>query len=342
MNTDFQKSIQFVIFALILTLLIPITYGEAESSQTEPTPLKVLMLPFLHFAPFFIAVEEGYFREQGLHIEFVEGARSVQAIPSLAMGQIDVFGGVFSPALLNAIARSNTIKIVADRTRLVSSPCISYSLLIRQSLIESGDLTTIAQLAGKRIALEAMNTAGYYLEKVLQTEGLTLDDIQVVDIPYPLIPEILEKGEIDATVVGEPWRTRILQGGYAEGWMPAQQIIQDYQFAFIVFGPSLLEGTPNVGRRFMVAYLKAVRQYNQGKTDRNVEIISAHTRLDKEFLQQVCWPSIRDDGQIHITSVFDYQKWAMEKGYIDTLVSEEQFWDPQFVEYANQILNTSP
>ena len=86
--------------------------------------------------------------------------------------------------------------------------------------------------------------------------------------------------------------------------------------------------------------LKAVRQFNEGKTERNLELLAEFTGLDRELLEQACWPSLRDDGQINVQSILDFQAWAVEKGYLDSPVTEEQFWDPSFVEYASEVLGT--
>ena len=91
----------------------------------------------------------------------------------------------------------------------------------------------------------------------------------------------------------------------------------------------------------MVAYLKAVRQYNQGKTERNLEIMSKHTGLDKELLKKACWSSFRDNGQINIKSVVDFQRWALNKDFLDKVAQPNQFWDPSFIEYANKVLDSA-
>ena len=88
----------------------------------------------------------------------------------------------------------------------------------------------------------------------------------------------------------------------------------------------------------MVGYLKAVRQYNQGKTARNVEIVSKHTNLDPTLLEETCWPPIRDDGQIDIDSVLKFQSWSLNKGLLDSIVPATQFWDDRFIKSANEIL----
>ena len=55
----------------------------------------------------------------------------------------------------------------------------------------------------------------------------------------------------------------------------------------------MLEMDKEVGVRFMVAYLKAVRQFSGEKSDRNLEIISKYTQLPAEELKQVCWNSFQ-------------------------------------------------
>ena len=88
----------------------------------------------------------------------------------------------------------------------------------------------------------------------------------------------------------------------------------------------------------MVAYLKTMRQYNQGKTERNLEIIAKHTDLDKDILKQACWPTFRESGKINIQSLFDFQAWAVEQDYLAGTIKEDRFLDSRFIEHANRVL----
>jgi ABC-type nitrate/sulfonate/bicarbonate transport system substrate-binding protein len=326
---------------LALALLLQACAPAVVEQQPEPVKLKVLLLPYLAHAPLFIAEEEGYFAEQGFQIEFVKMTRSAAAIPALAEGELDVMPASINLALLNAMARGANIKFVADMSHIAPTGCVSYGLMARRSLVDGGELDSLAQLKGRRISLNPASFGGYLVEKLLSTAGLGPDDVEIVDIPTPTKPEALEKGTIDLTVASEPWVTRILQAGHAVVWTPAQQVIPDFQIAVIVYGPTLLDENPDIGKRFMVAYLQAVRQYNQGKTERNLELLAEFTELDQELLMQACWPSFRNDGRINVQSMLDFQAWAVKKGYLDNPVTEEQFWDPSFVNYANQVLGTS-
>jgi len=60
-----------VLLASCSVPLPPVAAPAAPTASPEPvapTPLKVSVAPFLSYAPFYIALEEGYFTEQGLAI----------------------------------------------------------------------------------------------------------------------------------------------------------------------------------------------------------------------------------------------------------------------------------
>ena len=313
---------------------------QARLGQRKLLQLKVVSQPFLSYAPFYIAQEEGYFAEQGLEIEFVKSG-SEEAVPGLAQGQLDVLGGTLSTALLKAMAWGEKIKFVADRGYVATGRCAYSGLVARKDLVESGELKDPAQLKGRRVALgreEIASMNGYRLDKLLALGHLTFDDVELVDVPSAAQLDAFGKGTLDLTGTSEPWITRLVNTGHAVLWVPAEQVMPDFQMLTLVYGASLLKGNPDVGRRFMVAYQKAVQQYNQGKTERNLEIMAEFSGLDRDLLNQSCWPDFRDDGHINITSILEFQDWAIQKGYLDQAATEEQFWDPSFVDYANGVL----
>jgi ABC-type nitrate/sulfonate/bicarbonate transport system substrate-binding protein len=295
-------------------------------------------MPYLSYAPLAIAQEEGYFADQGLEVEFVKDVGSAEAIPALMQGKLDVISPAISFGLLNGMANGARIKIVADKGYLSPAGCTYVALVARQTLVEQGDLQDPADLRGKRIAMNPVSFEGYMLEKILETAGLTLDDVETEDLPPPVQLVTLEKGTVDLVVAGEPWLTRMLQAGHSVVWRPAEQVIPDFEIGSVVYGPSLLDEDPDAGRRFMAAYLQAVDQYNEGKTERNLEILAQHTGQEEELLQQACWPSIQADGTISAQHVLDFQDWALEKGYLDELVEEDRFWDPSFAEHASGMI----
>ena len=339
MTTYFRKYSIVLVFVFTLILSASITNAVAESSKPEPVKLKVLVLPYMGYAPFFIAQEEGYFAEQGLEIEFVKmSGGSSKVIPALIQGELDVSAGTVNIGVLNALIRGGALKIVADMAHIASSGCPARSLFVRRDLFETGELVQPAQLQGRRIAVNPKSIDGYYVEKILHMADLTFEDVSVKYVPSAVLLEGFETGTLDVVFTAEPWVTRMLKTGQAVLWNPARDIIPNFQYAVVLYGPTLFEEKPDIGRRFMIAYLKAARQYNQGKTERNVDILAKHTGLESRLLQEVCWSSIRDDGSMNADSILDFQQWALEKGLLDKIVPAKQFLDSSFAEHANKVL----
>lgn len=336
----FRKNVMPVFLAFCLLLQACAAPGTEQVRREKPVTLKVNAPPFLSMAPLFIAQEEGYYAEQGLQVEFSQFF-TIEAIPALGQGKIDVAAGLIPISVLNSMARGTSIRIVTDMGYLDPTTCAADALMARRDLVENGELDSPAQMKGLRASVEQSSVEEYIVDKLLGTVGLTLDDLETLQIPIPSELEALGDGSVDIVPTSEPWVTRISQTGHGVVWIPFQDVVPDFQYLVIYYGPSLMEENPDAGRRFMVAYLKAVRQYNQGKTERNLEILAEYTGLDRELLNQACWPTARNDGQINVESILDFQAWAVGKGYLDSTVTEEQFWDPSFIEYANGVLGVT-
>jgi NitT/TauT family transport system substrate-binding protein len=338
MNGPFGKPVMPFMLILVLVLCACTPFAPpTEQPQPEPTTLKVGTKPYLSYAPFFIAEEEGYFAEQGLEIEFVD-LDPQSTLPAVIQGEVDVTAGLVSAGLLNGIWRGGRIRIVADKGYVDPEGCPFFALVARRSLVEAGEANDPHHIKGKLVDVLAGSWHNYYLAELMATIGLTTEDLTLTNLPSAAEGEALDKGALDFAVSGEPWRTRMLRAGHAPALAPIQHVLPDAQYSVILYGPNLLDENPDAGKRFMIAYLKAVQQLNQGKTKRNLEILSEQTGLDQAFLEEACWSAIRNDGSINVANVLEFQDWAVESGLVDEPVTGDQFWDPSFVEYANQVL----
>jgi NitT/TauT family transport system substrate-binding protein len=339
-----SKTLRIIFIATILSLVLPACMPATPVPPTptlQPLPVKLLILPFLGYAPFFIAQDEGYFTEQGLVVEFITLENSEDALPSLIQGKLDVSSGTLEVALMSAMAQGINLKIVADKGFADPKACTYNGWIARNQVLQSGELNNPETLKGKKFALELVSTNEYSLELLLKQNNLSLTDVEILDLPQPLRFESLGQGAADVVYSAEPWILREQDAGYGDVWKGDKDYLPNFQFSMIIFGPSILDKNPEAGKRFMVAYLKAVAKYNEGKTDRNIDIITKYTNLKPDELKRACWPSLKSDGSINSQSVLDFTQWAIGKNYLTQNVTTEQFWDSTFIDYANQTLKNA-
>ena len=301
-----------------------------------PTRLKVLYVRFLSFAPLAIARAEGYFRAQGLDVELVTLPGSHEATPALISGELDVTAGMLKIGDFNAIARGASIRFVADKGHLEPGPCVPAAFIARRGSLDPEGPDGRDRLRGARIAASPLSFIEYMLETLLARQGLTLSDVKLARLHEAMVGEAVTNGSLDAGELTEPDLSRTIRSGGVVIWKSLQEILPGAQLSAVYFGPRLLKRDRDAGRRFLVAYLQGVRQYNRGKTERNLDILTAETGLDRELLRTTCWQPIRGDGRINVDAVVEFQRWAVRRGALDTVVPPEGFWDPSLLEEANR------
>ena len=280
-----------------------------------------------------IALVEGYFADEGLDIEIFWADSSAMVIPSLAQGKVDVSTtGQFDASFINVIERGARIRLVAARTVHATGGCGYFSFVVRSELMEAGHLEEPGSLSGLRIATDRTAGTYYYWSLLLAKSRLTFDDVEIIDVPASVKPEALALGRIDLTSLTEPWTTRSVRTGKAQIWKSVADVLPNHQSSFLVFGRRLLDERPDLGHRFMSAYMRAVRHYvADGKSLRNIEIVANRTQMRRDELREMCWPQVVIDGRIDPLSLQQYQEWALEEGLIDAIVPFDQLTDERFL-----------
>lgn len=277
----------------------------------------------------FIAEEEGFFADERIKLRFVEAPRSsVQAIPLLERGDIDVLGASASSGFYAALARGARSRIVADRGHVAPGGCDFNGVMGRRDSFAS-DSPTAAELKGKKFSINKAGTAEFVSHKYFESMGLSLSDIEIVQLNETVESQALEGGSIDGMHVAEPFLTPLRSRGHrllAPGW----RLSPGSHFSLVLFGPSLLVRNRDLGQRFINAYLRGTRQFAEGATPRNVEIIAGRTGYDPDVLRRACLPLISPDGEVSIPWLIEFQKWAVAQGYLDGITGPDAGTDLSF------------
>ena len=315
--------------------------GAAEPAPAQLTQVRVGTLNAASDAPFFLAQERGYLREQGLDLETIPFDSAQQMIAPLGADQLDVGGGGPGPGLFNAIQRGIAVRIVADRAR--AAPGSRFNcLMVRKELLDSGAVRDWADLRG-RVYAEPVpgNVMTYVLERELRRVGVRPDELRYTVVPFPEMMVAFGNGIVDAAYPVEPFNTLGAERGVAECWQQTADVAPNYQIAMVLYGPGFAEQRADTARRFTVAYLRAVRDYyraffgdGQGKD----EIIDLLTRItsvrDKALLERTAPTWMDPNGAVNVASLREIQRWYVERGDMAAETDLDRAVDSTFVDYA--------
>ncbi|WP_153506255.1 ABC transporter substrate-binding protein [Cumulibacter manganitolerans] len=207
---------------LLAAVLLMAGCGSDDSSssgggKTEPGPttVKVAHLPSALFAPLYVADAKGYFKDEGLTLE-LEAIKSGQdGVPLLASGKLDVMVAGFSAGMFNALNSGLKFQIVGSMGISTGDPAKSPTAL---EVAKSTGITDIKGLKGKKVAAAGGPgaTGGYLLAQVLGEAGLSLKDVEVVNLANPDMEAALGNGSVDAALASAPFTTSMESKGVAE------------------------------------------------------------------------------------------------------------------------------
>jgi NitT/TauT family transport system substrate-binding protein len=316
----------------------------AASSPAAGAPsfdtLRVSFGPQQSNAGLFIADKEGFFAAERIKVNWTSFQGSVQFTPVLAQGQLDIGAGSISAAFFNAVAAGLKIRVVADKGHVAARGTVG-SLVIRRDL--AGTIRTAADLKGRKITINAQGALGHYLVfKILAGAGLTTDHITLVTMPFASTVAALQGGSVDAGVLPAPLDTQAIELGVGVRLVDFADIILGEPTAFIFMGPTLLDGNRPLAVRFLTAYLRALRRYNEGPTPRNVAVVAEFTRIEPEIVRKGGWIGIHADGYVDVARLRRYQDWLYEIGLISVRNPLTTVADTTVVDQARAALGLPP
>lgn len=325
----------------LLILLPTILLGACQPATTTELQNDTVTMAISHNlgdGPFFIAEAEGYFTEFGIQINYVNINETTEAVALLVSGDIDVYASSLNTGIINILSQDPSVKVVADRGHSKTGDCSYLGLVVRKDLFESGSITRAADFKGLSISATNAGSTGFLLSTYLAQGGLIFDDVEIDKLPKAAYLDAFGNKSIDAIFTVEPYLTALHKDGNSVLLVGAEDIVDVFQFGVVAFGKKL-SGDPDLGTRFLAAYLKGVRQYNEGKTDRNIDILVENSGESLEVVKESCWASINLDGSVDFAGVDPFQRWSIENGYLEKGVTQDQFYDPSFLESAWKLLN---
>lgn len=282
----------------------------------------------------YVADKRGYFKAEGIDVNFVLFDSAARMITPAATGDIDVIAGATSAGFYNAVARGIDLRVVADK---VSTPPgrTSQTLIVRKALVESGRFKTLADIKGLKVANSAPGTAAMAsLYKMVERAGLKISDVELVSLGFPQQVLALSSGAIDLALPAEPMTTEAVSKGYGVKVITDDEAYPYHQIAVLIYSGKFAKERPEIARKFLKAFLRGVRDHNDGldargnfagpKGEAIIAILNEYTTIkDPAFYRSFPLAFCNPDGAIRLDSLKNdfavYQSAGLIEGAVDPL-----------------------
>lgn len=212
----FPRSRSFLQSALLFTLglsLVACSGGTAPTATTaapgaspastsapNTADSKVIRIGYQKFGTLNILKSQGYLEQrlksQGLSVQWIQFPAGPQLLEALNTGSID-FGHTGEAPPIFAQAAGAPLVYIANGT---PNPKAEAILVAKNS-----PLNSVADLKGKKIALNKGSNVHFFLVKALEKAGVKYEDVQVVFLPPADARAAFEQNNVDAWVIWDPF-----------------------------------------------------------------------------------------------------------------------------------------
>ena len=261
----------------------------AQSAAAQSTTLHVGFNGFYGAAPLYVAQDAGVFRKHGFTLEMIfiaGGSLSTQALIGKSLDLL-MTGG---PPVLNAYVRGARLKIIGGVTNIL--PYV---------LITGGRVTSSEQLRGKKIGISRFGSnTDFVVRLALGHLGLNPADVTILQVGGSQSRLVaLKAGTIDATVLSP-------EEALAAQKLGLNTLIDfvakgvEFPHVNIVAREEYLQLQAPLVRRFMTAYLEAIRFFKTRKEEAVRKMMMLSKLNDREIAEKafdVYSRSLPDDGR---------------------------------------------
>lgn len=322
-----NRVLAIALVGMLLTVLLSGCGGQGKTADrakdSKPSLVKVRYAPYtgLNGLAARMGKEKGFFAEEGIDVEFVDIKDSVSG---LASGDVDFADSPTTNAIV-AAGRGAPVKIVASAFR-TKGPFY---------LISKPEIKNIEDLRGKKIGISGFGTGlEVYTRVILQKHGLTPNDVTfIANGSHNQAFASLESGQVDATIIHEPFVTLGETSGKAHLLARGWDYLPTFHTGVLTASSQFISKQPELVEKMIRAYFKS-QEYAKSHPDEYLDYAMQSVKIDRAVLaealkkENVLW---ENNPNVSVADLNDTQKIQLEQGFQDKIYDLDKILDLRFI-----------
>ena len=307
--------------------------GSAESSSGA-APVRIAFSTWNGYIGIVIGVKEKLFEKAGVKVDYTVVEDPVQRFNALKSGSLDAIAttpDTFSRTTAQGIETVQVLGLDAS--------------VGGDGIVAENSIQAPADLKGQKVGVSAGSTSQWFLAYVLDQNGMSLDDVEQVDMTSGDAGSAFAAGRIPAAVTWEPWLSKTQKNPDGHVVVSTEKyptIITDQ----VAFTPDFVKENPDSVRRFIKGYQSAV-DFLHSNPDKAYEDVADYLGQTPDEIEatlktvpvwgikesQDYYGTKDDPGPIYDIFKKSADFWK-ESGEIDASPDPNKAIDPSFVQQA--------
>ena len=240
--------------ALILAAALLASHAAAAQEKVA-----VGVLRFVSSGPLFVAVERGYFKQEGLEVDlkFFDAAQPIAV--AVVTGDVDFGLTAFTAGLFN-LAGKGGLRVIAAQAKEAQG-YEGNAILASRAAWDKG-LRRIEDLKGHSLGITQVGSSFHYqIGQIARLKGFDLASVQLKPLQsLANMAAALKGNQIDAIIIAPHIAKQLMASGDAKllGWYSD---LDEYQFGALFTAPKMIEGRRATAEKFVRAYQRGTAEF---------------------------------------------------------------------------------
>ena len=327
-----MKVKKILLYIVSLSLIFLSAASCSSNTQETSSEVRIAYFPNITHIQALVGIAKGTFEDalgEDIKVSYKNFNAGPTEIEAFFAGELDI--GYIGPIpAINGFSKSHgDIKIIAGASN-------AGAVLVAGA---GSDIKSIGELAGKKVAVPQFgNTQHLALLKMLTDNDLKPTSsggtVSVIQAENPDIKTLMDKGDIDAAFVPEPWGTRLINEIDAEIILDYDQILLDGESpstAIVIVDSNFMKNNPDLVEKFLKAHIE-LTQYiieNQDEAaiiaNEKIEEITGSKLKEEDLLAAFKKLIVTyDPSEKSIQSFIDIY---IEEGFVDEVSNRNNICD---------------
>jgi NitT/TauT family transport system substrate-binding protein len=262
----------------------------------RPTEVRVGVLPIAAVAPVHVAIERGYFADEGLEVTPAVAQGGAALIPAVLGGDYQ-FAYTNNVSVIQAGGRGLPVGIVTDGAQAgADQPAASDAIVVRSD----SRVRQPSDLQHATIGVNSINNVGdVVIRAALEREGIDTSTVEFLEVPFPDMIATVEAGRVDAGWVVEPFvqaaKARGLRSVLSPLDVAAGRLDESLSIASYVTSERYARANPKVVTAFTRAMERSFRHLEDNPDDLR-RAVTRFTEIPASVADRMGLPSFTADA----------------------------------------------
>ncbi len=250
----------------LIAAILTVCFASAATAQGPKTKMTIATGVDPSLGTFYVAKVGGFFDKHGLDVQLNTGPSGSAMVSFLVQNQVQAVLAA-EQAGIQTFNLDNNVTVAAQAMQM-----------LRYFGVVARNIDSIEGLKGKKIGVSLGSASEVFWRALVEKLGLDAKDYTVVNVDPPEMLAAIQRGNIDAFAVWEPWLTRTLQA------VPGTKIVRDNEGIinprnFVYINRGWAAQNPDAAVAFMRALVDAT-QLLRNNPDEAAKHISTFLKMD--------------------------------------------------------------